>query len=141
MVPRTLVFGIGKSEIPGFRMRCKYPASEEAQASPYPVTCFRIPAVVQTSSGAILAFAEARINTCSDCAELGIAMRRSEDGGLTWGNVTWPVPPTPTGPGHEMARGGNPTVVFDSKRHTETQKTIVTLYTSGIMLSFIIIEA
>ena len=22
---------------------------------------------------------------------------RSEDGGMTWGNVTWPVPPTPTG--------------------------------------------
>ena len=36
--------------------------------------------------------------------------------GETWGNVTWPVPPTPTGPGYEMARGGNPTVIFDSKR-------------------------
>ena len=77
---------------------------------------------------------------------------------MTWGNVTWPVPPTPTGAsvinsltnqslkhqqyisreeneckhypgsgfeimfqnypgeGHEMARGGNPTVVFDSTR-------------------------
>lgn len=36
--------------------------------------------------------------------------------GQTWGIVTWPVPPTPTGPGYEMARGGNPTVIFDSKR-------------------------
>ena len=36
--------------------------------------------------------------------------------GETWGNVTWPVPPIPTGPGYEMARGGNPTVIFDSKR-------------------------
>ena len=76
MVPRTLVFGIGMSCGIMYHTRCKHPASEEAQASPYPVTCFRIPAVVQTSSGAILAFAEARINTCSDCAELGIAMRR-----------------------------------------------------------------
>ena len=74
MVPRTLVFGIGMSG--KYHTRCKHPASEEAQASPFPVTCFRIPAVVQTSSGAILAFAEARINTCRDCAELGIAMRR-----------------------------------------------------------------
>ena len=49
---------------------------QEAESSPYPVTCFRIPAVVQTDSGVILAFAEARINTCADCAELGIAMRR-----------------------------------------------------------------
>ena len=67
---------------------------------------------------------------------------RSDDGGLTWGNVTWPVPPTPTGPGHEMARGGNPTVVFDSKRHTKRiMTTIIKLLTSGIMLSYILIEA
>ena len=37
--------------------------------------------MVQTDSGVLLAFAEARIDTCADCAELGIAMRRSEDGG------------------------------------------------------------
>ena len=54
---------------------------EEAENSPYNVFCFRIPAVVQTDSGVLLAFAEARIDTCADCAELGIAMRRSEDGG------------------------------------------------------------
>jgi len=72
--------------------------------------------VVQTDDGIILAFAEARIDSCADCAELGIALRRSDDGGVTWGNVTWPVPPIPTGEGHEMARGGNPTVVFDSTR-------------------------
>jgi len=99
LVPRTLVFGL-----------------EEAKASPWNVACFRIPAVVQTDSGILLAFAEARVDSCADCAELGIALRRSDDGGMTWGNVTWPVPPTPTGEGHEMARGGNPTVVFDSKR-------------------------
>ena len=51
------------------------------------------------------------------------------------------MPPTPTGPGHEMARGGNPTVVFDSKRHIMKLKTaIVHLVTSGIMLSCILIE-
>ena len=71
--------------------------------------------VVVLHAGVLLAFAEARINTCADCAELGIALRRSHDGGLTWGSVTWPVPPTPTGTGHEMARGGNPTVVWDSR--------------------------
>ena len=89
---------------------------EDALNSEYPVTCFRIPAVVQTPSGVILAFAEARLHTCADCAELGIAMRRSDDGGMTWGELSWPVPPTPTGPGHEMSRGGNPTVVYDSNR-------------------------
>ena len=49
---------------------------EDALASQWNVTCFRIPAVVQTDTGVILAFAEARINTCADCAELGIAMKR-----------------------------------------------------------------
>ena len=33
-----------------------------------------------TFSGVLLAFAVARIDTCADYAELGIAMRRSEDG-------------------------------------------------------------
>ena len=59
MVERTRVFGL-----------------EDAMASEWNVTCFRIPAVVQTDTGVILAFAEARINTCADCAELGIAMKR-----------------------------------------------------------------
>ena len=90
---------------------------EDALASQWNVTCFRIPAVVQTDTGLLLAFAEARIDTCADCAELGIAMKRSEDGGQTWSDLTWPVPPTATGPGHEMARGGNPTVVYDTLRH------------------------
>ena len=89
---------------------------EDALASQWNVTCFRIPAVVQTDTGLLLAFAEARIDTCADCAELGIAMKRSEDGGQTWSDLTWPVPPTATGPGHEMARGGNPTVVYDTLR-------------------------
>ena len=59
MVERTRVFGL-----------------EDAEASEWNVTCFRIPAVVQTDTGVILAFAEARINSCADCAELGIAMKR-----------------------------------------------------------------
>ena len=68
---------------------------EDAQSSEYNVGCFRIPAVVQTPEGILLAFAEGRIDSCSDCARLGIALKRSLDGGLTWSNLTWPVPPTP----------------------------------------------
>jgi len=75
-----------------------------------------IPAVVQTSDGVILAFAEGRVDGCNDCAVLGIAMKRSLDGGISWSNLTWPVPPTPTGEGYAMDVGGNPTVVFDSIR-------------------------
>jgi len=43
-------------------------------------------------------------------------MKRSLDGGETWSELYWPVPPSPTGEGHEMARGGNPTVIYDTKR-------------------------
>merc|ERR1712179_655094 len=98
-VNRTLVFG-----------------QEDAEASEYNVGCFRIPAVVQTSEGVLLAFAEGRIDSCHDCAVLGIAMKRSLDGGQTWSQLSWPVLPYPIGEGYAMDVGGNPTVVFDSIR-------------------------
>ena len=68
---------------------------DDAQNSEYNVGCFRIPAVVQTSDGVLLAFAEGRIDSCHDCEKLGIAMKRSLDGGNSWSNLSWPVPPTP----------------------------------------------
>jgi sialidase-1 len=46
--------------------------------------CFRIPAVVATKGGAILAFAEARRNHCGDADDIDLVVRRSEDGGRTW---------------------------------------------------------
>ncbi|MEM0924845.1 MAG: sialidase family protein [Planctomycetota bacterium] len=46
---------------------------------------FRIPAIVRTPSGALLAFAEGRVNSRADHGDLDIVSRRSEDNGLTWG--------------------------------------------------------
>ncbi|MEZ4824699.1 MAG: sialidase family protein [Bacteroidia bacterium] len=45
---------------------------------------YRIPSVVCTRSGILLAFAEGRINV-SDHAQNDLVMKRSTDGGLTWG--------------------------------------------------------
>jgi len=47
--------------------------------------CFRIPAIVKTTKGTLLAFAEGRRNSCSDTGNIDLVLRRSEDRGKTWG--------------------------------------------------------
>ena len=46
---------------------------------------YRIPTIVVTQKGTILAFSEARVGTPSDWAKMSIVMRRSLDKGKTWG--------------------------------------------------------
>eukprot|EP01043_Picozoa_sp_COSAG02_P085228 COSAG02_NODE_22913_length_736_cov_0.791209_1_plen_103_part_01 len=47
------------------------------------IRCWRIPAVVQ-SQQVLLAFAEARISSCTDNTEKMMGMKRSTDRGSTW---------------------------------------------------------
>ncbi|MET9828140.1 sialidase family protein [Streptomyces sp. NPDC006385] len=47
--------------------------------------CFRIPAIVKSKSGTLLAFAEGRVLNCGDAADIDIVLKRSTDGGRTWG--------------------------------------------------------
>lgn len=89
-----------------------------------PVACYRIPIIVQTPE-ALVAFAEARIGhfdkqsgtfraSCDDCVVNGIAMRRSTDGGRTWGPYSWAVSDQSTDPSRpDMDIGGNPSAVYD----------------------------
>ncbi len=53
--------------------------------------CFRIPALVKSPAGTILAFAEGRRNGCSDTGSIDLVLKRSMDGGKTWGplQVVW----------------------------------------------------
>ncbi|MCD2426079.1 glycoside hydrolase [Niabella pedocola] len=44
----------------------------------------RIPALVYTKRGSLLAFCEGRIGTASDWADMNLIMRRSTDGGNSW---------------------------------------------------------
>lgn len=44
----------------------------------------RIPALVLSKKGTLLAFCEGRIGTASDWADMDLLMRRSRDGGKTW---------------------------------------------------------
>lgn len=50
--------------------------------------CFRIPAIVRTTAGTLLAFAEGRVLNCGDAADIDIVLRRSTDGGRTWGPLS-----------------------------------------------------
>jgi sialidase-1 len=49
--------------------------------------CFRIPAIIVSAKGTILAFAEARKTNCEDWDQIDLVMKRSEDGGRSWSDV------------------------------------------------------
>ncbi len=46
---------------------------------------FRIPAIVQANDGTLLAFAEGRVNSAGDSGNIDLVLKRSFDGGATWG--------------------------------------------------------
>ncbi|MFB9902815.1 exo-alpha-sialidase [Allokutzneria oryzae] len=50
-------------------------------------SCFRIPAIVRAKDGGLLAFAEGRVKDCGDDGDIDLVVRRSTDGGATWGPV------------------------------------------------------
>ena len=52
---------------------------------------FRIPAMVVTNKGTVLAFAEGRKNSSSDTGDIDMVLKRSVDGGKTWSKlqVVW----------------------------------------------------
>lgn len=49
--------------------------------------CYRIPAVVTTNSGTVLAFSEARKKGCSDTGDIDLVMKKSTDSGATWSDL------------------------------------------------------
>jgi sialidase-1 len=54
--------------------------------------CFRIPAVVKAVDGTLLAFAEGRVNSCADSGDIDLVLKRSTDGGRTWGPLQVVIP-------------------------------------------------
>ncbi len=48
---------------------------------------YRIPALAVTKAGTLLAFAEARQNSHKDHGDIDLVVKRSEDGGRTWGEA------------------------------------------------------
>lgn len=77
---------------------------------PPEIADYRIPALVQTARGTLIAIAEARTTTTSDCDYKWLVFRRSTDNGTTWSPVEEIF-------GKNLTRGagaGNPAVVFDN---------------------------
>src|SRR3954453_22295585 len=71
-------------------------------------SCFRIPAVVRAANGMVLAFAEGRVADCGDDGNIDIVLRRSSDGGRTWG----PLQVVSKGNG---STHGNPVPIVDQR--------------------------
>ncbi|CAM5412252.1 sialidase family protein [Streptomyces aurantiogriseus] len=69
---------------------------------------FRIPAAVTTRQGTLLAFAEGRRDGPGDTGDIDLVVRRSTDGGRTWG----PLTVVAAGDGHTR---GNPAPVLDPR--------------------------
>jgi len=78
------------------------------QAGESGVDTYRIPALVLAANGDLLAFAEARHASSSDTGNIDLVMKRSTDGGQTWGSsvLVWDDGPNTC---------GNPCPVVDQR--------------------------
>ncbi|MGF0169038.1 exo-alpha-sialidase [Streptomyces sp. Marseille-Q5077] len=68
------------TKTPSFEQQVLFKASQDPGYA-----CFRIPAIVKSKDGTLLAFAEGRVLNCGDAADIDIVLKRSTDGGRTWG--------------------------------------------------------
>ncbi|MGW4701237.1 sialidase family protein [Streptomyces sp. NPDC004285] len=84
------------------------PASVPYAAGAGGYASYRIPAVVRTRAGTVLAFAEGRRGGAGDTGDIDIVVRRSGDGGCTW------EPQTVAAEGRGDTRG-NPAPVVDPR--------------------------
>ncbi|MDB6109743.1 MAG: Sialidase, partial [Pedosphaera sp.] len=70
---------------------------------------YRIPAIVRTTNGTLLAFCEGRKNSGGDSGDIDIVLRRSIDNGATWG----PMMVVQEEGGSALITIGNPAPVVD----------------------------
>ncbi|MGW3352076.1 sialidase family protein [Nonomuraea rubra] len=64
-----------------------YPTSVPYRQSTDGYHTYRIPAAVVTRAGTVLAFAEGRRGSASDSGHIDLVLKRSSDGGRTWGEL------------------------------------------------------
>ncbi|HEY2061024.1 MAG TPA: sialidase family protein [Amycolatopsis sp.] len=83
--------------------------------------CFRIPAIVRSTHGTLLAFAEGRVDNCGDTGDINLVLKRSADGGKTWS----PLQVVNPGGGDTH---GNPVPIVDSRTG---RIVLITTYNKG----------
>ncbi|WP_406630219.1 exo-alpha-sialidase [Amycolatopsis sp. WGS_07] len=83
--------------------------------------CFRIPAIVRSTHGTLLAFAEGRKDNCGDTGDIDLVLKRSTDGGTTWS----PLQVVNRGGGDTH---GNPVPIVDAKTG---RIVLITTYNKG----------
>ncbi|MGQ4513952.1 exo-alpha-sialidase [Streptomyces sp. DW26H14] len=71
--------GAGADTAAGFSQSVLFTARADPRYA-----CFRIPSLVRTVRGTLLAFAEGRKLNCGDATDTDVVLRRSFDGGRTW---------------------------------------------------------
>jgi sialidase-1 len=84
------------------------PATDELNVSYH---SFRIPSIIRTNAGTLIAFAEGRVCTASDYGNINLVYKRSFDHGVSWGPLQEVV-------GAGQGTWGNPTAVVDADTGT-----------------------
>lgn len=130
MVAPTAVVGFltGLAALTGTGTASGAPPATRACTSSVPYSAgqagydtYRIPAAVTTRAGMLLAFAEGRHNGAGDTGRIDVVLRRSPDGGCSWG----PLRVVASGGGNTR---GNPAPVVDPRTG---RVVLVTSYNSG----------
>ena len=85
---------------------------------------YRIPAIIQTPKGELLAFAEGRYNGSDDFGNIDIVLKRSTDHGKTWGKMTSVA-------NFDKLQAGNPAPVIDLLDPNYPEGRIFLFYNTG----------
>jgi sialidase-1 len=85
---------------------------------------FRIPAVIRAANGNLLAFCEGRVNGGSDFGNIQIVLKRSSDGGKTWGRLQ-------VAASNDTLQAGNSAPVLDNTDPRYPKGRIFLFYNTG----------
>ncbi|SDE12244.1 sialidase family protein [Niabella drilacis] len=85
---------------------------------------YRIPAIIKAPNGTLLAFCEGRVNNAGDYGNVDIVLKRSRNGGKTWGPLQLVV-------NNDSLQAGNPAPVVDYTDPKYPKGRIFLFYNTG----------